>query len=91
MCILGLSCVPLVVTGTTADTTELAARAEWAGVAVNMRTENPAPEAVLAAVKEVISNPKYKERSLVLEKEMETFDPMEIVVKHIEELAIDKA
>jgi UDP:flavonoid glycosyltransferase YjiC (YdhE family) len=83
--------VPLVVAGTTEDKTEIAARAEWAGVAVNLRTENPAPEAVLAAVEEVISNSKYKERALVLEKEMATFDPMEIVVKHIEELAAGNA
>jgi UDP:flavonoid glycosyltransferase YjiC (YdhE family) len=60
-------------------------------VAVNMRTENPAPEALLASVEEVIYNPKYKERALVLEKEMATFDTMEIVVKHIEELATGKA
>ncbi|CZR69745.1 related to N-glycosyltransferase [Phialocephala subalpina] len=79
--------VPLVFGGTTEDKFEIAARAEWAGVAVNLKTSAPTPEAVLAAVDEIISGPKYKERSLVLEAEMATFDPMEIVMKTIKELA----
>jgi UDP:flavonoid glycosyltransferase YjiC (YdhE family) len=83
--------VPLVIAGVTEDKAEIAARAEWAGVAVNLKTSTPTPEAVLEAVEEVISNPKYKERSLVLEAEMATFDPMEIIVKNIEELAVSKA
>jgi UDP:flavonoid glycosyltransferase YjiC (YdhE family) len=79
--------VRLVVGGTTEDKAEITARAEWAGVAVNLKTSTPTPEAVLAAVDEVISGPKYKERSLVLEAEMATFDSMENVVKNIEEVA----
>ncbi|PMD46297.1 glycosyltransferase family 1 protein [Hyaloscypha variabilis F] len=82
--------VPLVIGGTTEDKPEIAARAEWAGIAVNMRTATPSPEVVLAAVDEIFSNPKYKERAKVLEAEMATFDPMEIVVKNIEELAAGK-
>jgi UDP:flavonoid glycosyltransferase YjiC (YdhE family) len=83
--------VPLVIGGTTEDKPEIAARAEWAGIAVNLRTATPAPEVVLAAVDEIVSNPKYKERAKVLEAEMATYDPMEIVVKNIEELAAGKS
>jgi UDP:flavonoid glycosyltransferase YjiC (YdhE family) len=56
-----------------------------------MRTATPSPEVVLAAVDEIFFNPKYKERAKVLEAEMATFDPMEIVVKNIEELAAEKS
>jgi UDP:flavonoid glycosyltransferase YjiC (YdhE family) len=76
----------LVVGGTTEDKAEITARAEWAGVAVNLKTSTPTPEAVLAVVDEVNSGPKYKESSLVLEAEMAAFDSMENVVKNIEEV-----
>jgi UDP:flavonoid glycosyltransferase YjiC (YdhE family) len=83
--------VPLVIGGGTEDKPEIAARAEWAGVAVNLRTSTPTPEAVLAAVDEILSNSKYKKRSKVLEAEMATYDPMGIVVKNIEEMAAGKS
>jgi UDP:flavonoid glycosyltransferase YjiC (YdhE family) len=76
--------VPLVVAGMTEDKAEIEARAEWSGVAVNLKTSTPTPGTVLETVQEVFSNPEYKERSLVLEAEMATFDPMEIVVTHEE-------
>jgi UDP:flavonoid glycosyltransferase YjiC (YdhE family) len=82
--------VPLVIGGGTEDKPEIAARAEWVGVAVNLRTSTPTPEAVLAAVDEILSNSKYKERSKVLEAEMAIYDPMGIVVKNIEELTAGK-
>lgn len=78
---------PLVVAGDTEDKPEVAARAEWAGVGINLRTGKPAPEAISAAVDEVIKNPKYKARSKELEAEMATFDPIESVARNIDELA----
>ena len=81
---------PLVVGGATEDKPEVAARAEWAGVAVNLRTAQPTVEALRTAVDEVISNPKYKKRALELEEEMARFDPMSIVAENIEELAAGK-
>ncbi|RFU35078.1 hypothetical protein B7463_g1181, partial [Scytalidium lignicola] len=82
---------PVVVGGATEDKTEIAARAEWAGVGFNLKTSEPTPDAVSAAVEEVISNPKYKERSIELKAEMATFDPMNIMVQVIEELTTSKS
>jgi UDP:flavonoid glycosyltransferase YjiC (YdhE family) len=78
---------PLVVAGATEDKPEVAARAEWAGVGINLRTGNPSPEAISTAVDEILKNPKYKQRSKELEAEMATFDPMEAVARNIDELA----
>lgn len=55
--------VPLVVAGTTEDKLEVTARVEWAGVGVNLRSHKPAPDAVAAAVRTVLADPGYAERS----------------------------
>ena len=77
---------PMVMGGATEDKPEVAARAEWTGMAFNLRTGTPTPEQVSSAVDEVISNPKYKKRAAELEAEMATYDPMSVVVQTIDEL-----
>ncbi|KAK0120129.1 hypothetical protein ONS95_011537 [Cadophora gregata] len=77
---------PLIVAGLAADKPEVAARVEWAGLGVNMRTEVPTPEAVKEAVEKVLSDGKYKERAKALEGEVGKYDVFEAVIKSIEEL-----
>jgi UDP:flavonoid glycosyltransferase YjiC (YdhE family) len=77
---------PLVIGGATEDKPEVAMRAEWAGVGVNLRTGKPTPEALASAVDEVIGNPRYKKRALELEAEMAGYDPMGVVARSIDEL-----
>lgn len=77
---------PLIVAGLAADKPEVAARVEWAGLGVNMKTEVPTPDAVREAVEKVLSDGKYKERARALEGEIQKYDIFEIVVKSIEEL-----
>ncbi|KAF9055259.1 glycosyltransferase family 1 protein [Hymenopellis radicata] len=79
--------VPIVIGGTTEDKPEVAARAEWAGVGVNLKTDRPSPEQVRTAVREVLAHPKYKARALEIEKEMQTYDPIQIIADSVEELA----
>jgi UDP:flavonoid glycosyltransferase YjiC (YdhE family) len=78
---------PIVVGGATEDKPEVAARAEWTGMGLNLKTGTPTPEAIRKAVDEILENPKYKKRALELEAEMAAFDPMSVVAKNIEELA----
>lgn len=52
--------VPLVVAGNTEDKPEVAARVEYFGAGVNLRTGTPAPGEVRAAVREVLDNPQYR-------------------------------
>jgi len=78
---------PVVVAGTTEDKPEVATRAEWAGMGINLRTAAPTQEAIRNSVDEILGDPKYKTRAAELEAEMATFDPMSVVAKNIDELA----
>jgi MGT family glycosyltransferase len=52
--------VPLVVAGNTEDKPEVAARVEWFGAGVNLRTGTPSVQAVRAAVTDVLGNDRYR-------------------------------
>jgi UDP:flavonoid glycosyltransferase YjiC (YdhE family) len=82
--------VPLIVGGSTEDKPEVAARVEWAGFGINLRTGTPTAEEIRRAVDEILSNPKYKKRAAELEAEMNTFDVMKVVVDNIEELVAER-
>ncbi|RFU24621.1 hypothetical protein B7463_g11712, partial [Scytalidium lignicola] len=79
--------VPLIMAGMTEDKPEVSARAEWAGIAVNLRTATPSPQAIRDAAEELTQNPKYKKRVLELQEEMKSFDPAAVVIANIEEVA----
>lgn len=55
--------VPLVVAGQTEDKPEVAARVEYFGVGVNLRTGTPTVAAVRHAVREVLDNPTFRDRA----------------------------
>ena len=55
--------VPLVVAGATDDKMEVAARVEWSGSGINLRTHKPSPRRILGAVKEVMGNPIYRDNA----------------------------
>ena len=78
---------PLVMAGTTEEKPETGARAEWAGVAVNLRTSHPSTEQLGQAIDEILSNKKYKTRALEIQAEIATYDPVGVIVENIEELA----
>ncbi|KAH8196844.1 hypothetical protein TruAng_008985 [Truncatella angustata] len=77
---------PLVIAGTTEEKPETAARAEWAGVAVNLRTAYPSVEQLRRAVDEILGNEKYKIRALEIQAEIATYDPINVIIENIEEL-----
>jgi UDP:flavonoid glycosyltransferase YjiC (YdhE family) len=55
--------VPIVVAGTTEDKTEVSARVAWSGVGVKLATNRPEGAAVGAAVRTVLDDPGYAQRS----------------------------
>jgi UDP:flavonoid glycosyltransferase YjiC (YdhE family) len=85
-----LNGTPLVIAGAGEDKPEVAARGEWAGVAINLRTGSPTKEQIRVAVDEIITNPKYKVRAQELEAEMAEFDPVGVIIQNIEELTTGK-
>ena len=78
---------PLVMAATSEEKPETAARAEWTGVAVNLRTSNPSTEQLERAVEEILSNRRYKARALEIQAEIATYDPVGVIIENIEELA----
>jgi UDP:flavonoid glycosyltransferase YjiC (YdhE family) len=78
---------PLVMGATTEEKPETAARAEWAGVAVNLRTSHPSTEQLEQAVDEILSNKKYKTRASEIQAQIATYDPVGVIIENIEELA----
>ncbi|RFU29035.1 hypothetical protein B7463_g7329, partial [Scytalidium lignicola] len=79
--------VPLVMGGTTEDKPEVNARAEWAGVSINLKTDNPSVEQIEKAVDEILQNSKYKQRMGELKTEFESYDGIGIIEETILELA----
>lgn len=55
--------VPIVVAGRTEDKTEVSARVAWSGVGIDLRTDNPAPDKVAAAVRTVLTDERYRLRA----------------------------
>ena len=55
--------VPLVVAGNTEDKPEVAARVEYFGAGVNLRTGTPTAAQVRRAVREVLSDPSFRDHA----------------------------
>lgn len=52
--------IPIVVAGTSEEKTDVAARVGWTGVGVNLKTNQPTPAALAAAVRKVRTEPRYR-------------------------------
>jgi UDP:flavonoid glycosyltransferase YjiC (YdhE family) len=81
--------MPMVISGVATDKPENAARAEWAGVAINLDVEVPTSEAVREAVEKVLGNPEYKQKAEAIQREMDSYDPMGAVVQAIDEVVAE--
>ncbi|KAK0706185.1 glycosyltransferase family 1 protein [Lasiosphaeria miniovina] len=77
--------VPMVLAGTQADKAEVAARAEYVGVAVNLRATSPTPGALRAGIDKVLSNESYKNKAVELKAENEAMDAMGQIEKIVDE------
>lgn len=70
-----------------ADKRDIAARVEWSGTGINLKTGTPSPGALKDAVLEVLRDGKYKKRVIEVKEEIETYDPMAIIAGAIDEVA----
>ncbi|GKZ30780.1 hypothetical protein AbraIFM66950_010218 [Aspergillus brasiliensis] len=66
--------VPMVLAGTVQDKGEVCMRGEWAGIGINLRTDTPSAETIRESVERILSDLKYKARSLVIQRENEELD-----------------
>ena len=81
--------IPLVVAGETEDKKEVAARVEWSGAGINLRNQRPSPAQVRGAVKEVLSNPVYRENARRIQADFATYDAPTRAAGLLEALASD--
>ncbi|ROT37794.1 UDP-Glycosyltransferase/glycogen phosphorylase [Sodiomyces alkalinus F11] len=75
--------VPMVLAGNTEDKPEVAARAAYSGVAIDLKTGKATPEAIAAAVGEILANDKYKKRIMEIKAETEALPTYDIIEEHI--------
>ena len=75
--------VPQVLAGQVQDKREVNIREEWAGLGINLRMQRPTPVQILTAVDTVLTNPKYKERAIAVQKRNEQMDSMSVIEKQI--------
>jgi UDP:flavonoid glycosyltransferase YjiC (YdhE family) len=68
--------VPLVVAGDSEDKPEVAARVQWSGTGINLRTGQPSRAMVARAVRRVLSRRSYRVRARALQAEIAASDPL---------------
>lgn len=78
--------VPCVVAGTTEDKPEVAARVAWSGAGLDLKTATPSPSAVRSAVRRLLDEPAFRERTRALATEHARYDAVPRAVELIEGL-----
>ncbi|KAG6097277.1 hypothetical protein E4U30_000801 [Claviceps sp. LM220 group G6] len=79
--------VPMVLAGGTEDKPEVAARAEHAGIAVNLRTGKPEEEHIAQAVNLVLRHGRFKRRVMEVRQENEAMKTIDLIEGTILEMA----
>lgn len=79
--------VPVVQAGDVFDKPDIGRRVEYSGLGVFLPTSPPTPEAVAAAVDEVLVQEKYKKRALSLQAQSREYDPLQIIENEIRTLS----
>ncbi|MCB2219351.1 MAG: hypothetical protein KQI35_03075 [Bacteroidetes bacterium] len=82
--------IPLIIAGQTEDKMEVSARVEYSKTGINLKTSNPTPEKILEAVREVFSNPMYRENAEKYQSEAKNYDAPKMAVKLLEGLVSKK-
>jgi MGT family glycosyltransferase len=75
--------VPMVVAGDTEDKIFTASRVGWSQAGVNLATGHPTVEQIRTAVRTVLSDKKYKENALRLQKEFARYNAFELITETV--------
>ena len=76
--------IPTVSAGLTEDKEEVSAHVQWAGIGIDLRTNQAQPEAVRTAARRVLDRPVYRERSKQLALEFASHDTEAELLRLIE-------
>ncbi len=83
--------IPLVISGTTEDKMEVAARVEYAGAGLNLRKQSPRPSKIRSAVRRILSDPSYRQNAKRLQAEYAGYDPGKLTADYAESFIKSKA
>jgi UDP:flavonoid glycosyltransferase YjiC (YdhE family) len=83
--------VPLVVSGTTEDKTEVNARVAWSGAGVNLGHQHAQPHEVLQGVRRVMSDPRFRQVAGGLGRDIARTDAAASVLAMVDELVDGRA
>jgi UDP:flavonoid glycosyltransferase YjiC (YdhE family) len=78
--------VPIVIAGETEDKTFVAARVAWSGAGINLGTNRLTPEQLRLAVREVLSDGRYRANARRLQQEFAQYNTLDRIADHIESL-----
>ena len=81
--------IPIVSAGMTEDKEEVSAHVQWAGVGIDLRTNQARAESLRTAVREVLDNPVYRERAKELAREFASHNTEMEVLKLIEACVLE--
>jgi MGT family glycosyltransferase len=76
--------VPLVVSGINEGKSDVNARVDFAGAGIDLRTDSPSPEKIRAAVRSILSDPKWKNRAQQMQHDFARHDPAQAAAEVIE-------
>lgn len=79
--------VPIVSGGITEDKAEVSNRIAYSGVGINLKTATPSPEKVRKAVKEILSNSRYRHNARHMQAEFGEYDAPTQAALLLEQLA----
>jgi UDP:flavonoid glycosyltransferase YjiC (YdhE family) len=79
--------IPIVAAGLSEDKRDASARVAWSGVGIDLQTSNPELEALRAAVRKVVDEPRYRERAKALAAEFATYDTTSEIITVLTDLA----
>lgn len=83
--------VPVVVAGDTEDKPEVAARVEWSGTGINLRTGSPSADQVRRAVRDILTDDHYRHRARALESAYARRDGVAEIAALVDEVISERA
>jgi MGT family glycosyltransferase len=78
--------VPIVAAGQSEDKVEVSARVGWSGVGINLRTQRPRRDFITAAVRQVLTEPRFRRRAAELQAEIRDLGREEAAADELEQL-----
>ncbi|WP_213805255.1 nucleotide disphospho-sugar-binding domain-containing protein [Granulicella sp. dw_53] len=76
--------VPVIAGGDKEDRPRVCARLAWTGAGINLKTGSPTPEQIRAAVREMLGDPRYRERAKKMKESLSRYDALKTVAMAVE-------